>query len=94
MLGTGSFGEICQAVEDVMHDGRPLYFGDKSGPVEEIGRVITTGPGWAYLRIAEGCDNWCAFCAIPAIPRPLPQPCARCHRAGSKGARSASASRS
>ena len=67
MLGTGSFGEICQAVEDVMHDGRPLYFGDKSGPVEEIGRVVTTGPGWAYLRIAEGCDNWCAFCAIPAI---------------------------
>ena len=29
--------------------------------------MITTGPGWAYLRIAEGCDNWCAFCAIPAI---------------------------
>ena len=67
MLGTGSFGQICEAVEDVMHDGRPLYFGDKSGPIEEIGRVVTTGPGWAYLRIAEGCDNWCAFCAIPAI---------------------------
>ena len=67
MLGTGSFGQICQAVEDVMHDGKPLYFGDKSGPIEEIGRVVTTGPGWAYLRIAEGCDNWCAFCAIPAI---------------------------
>ena len=67
MLGTGSFGQICAAVEDVMHDGKPLYFGDKSGPIEEIGRVVTTGPGWAYLRIAEGCDNWCAFCAIPAI---------------------------
>ena len=67
MLGTGSFGQICQAVEDVMHGGKPLYFGDKSGPIEEIGRVVTTGPGWAYLRIAEGCDNWCAFCAIPAI---------------------------
>ena len=67
MLGTGSFGEICQAVEDVMHDGRPLYFGDKSGPVEEIGRVITTGPGWAYLRIAEGCDNHCAYCVIPSL---------------------------
>ena len=67
MLGTGSFGQICEAVEDVMHDGKPLYFGDKSGPIEEIGRVVTTGPGWAYLRIAEGCDNWCAFCAIPAI---------------------------
>ena len=67
MLGTGSFGQICAAVEDVMHGGRPLYFGDKSGPIEEIGRVVTTGPGWASLRIAEGCDNWCAFCAIPAI---------------------------
>ena len=67
MLGTGSFGQICQAVEDVMHGGKPLYFGDKSGPIEEIGRVVTTGPGWAYLRIAEGCDNWCAFCANPAI---------------------------
>ena len=67
MLGTGSFGQICEAVEDVMHGGKPLYFGDKSGPIEEIGRVVTTGPGWAYLRIAEGCDNWCAFCAIPAI---------------------------
>lgn len=67
MLGTGSFGQICQAVEDVMHGGKPLYFGDKSSPIEEIGRVVTTGPGWAYLRIAEGCDNWCAFCAIPAI---------------------------
>ena len=71
MLGTGSFGQICQAVEDVMHGGKPLYFGDKSGPIEEIGRVVTTGPGWAYLRIAEGCDNWCAFCAIPAIRGPL-----------------------
>ena len=67
MLGTGSFGQICEAVEDVMHGGKPLYFGDKRGPIEEIGRVVTTGPGWADLRIAEGCDNWCAFCAIPAI---------------------------
>ena len=67
MLGTGSFGQICQAVEDVMHGGKPLYFGDKSAPIEEIGRVITTGPGWAYLRIAEGCNNFCAFCAIPFI---------------------------
>ena len=67
MLGTGSFGQICAAVEDVMHGGRPLYFGDKSGPIEEIGRVITTGPGWAYLRIAEGCDNCCAYCVIPRL---------------------------
>ena len=67
MLGTGSFGEICAAVDAVMQEEKPLLFADKNGPIEEIGRVISTGPGWAYLRIAEGCDNWCAFCAIPAI---------------------------
>lgn len=67
MLGTGSFGEICTAVDAVMQGGKPLLFADKNGPIEEIDRVVSTGPGWAYLRIAEGCDNWCAFCAIPAI---------------------------
>lgn len=30
-------------------------------------RVLTTGPGWAYLRIADGCDNRCSYCLIPAI---------------------------
>ena len=50
MLGTGSFGQICEAVEDVMHGGKPLYFGDKSGPIEEIGRVVTTGPACASPR--------------------------------------------
>lgn len=67
MLGTGSFGEICVAVDAVMRGDKPLLFADKNGPIEEIDRVVSTGPGWAYLRIAEGCDNWCAFCAIPAI---------------------------
>lgn len=67
MLGTGSFGEVCTAVEAVMQGEKPLLFADKNGPIEELGRVVSTGPGWAYLRIAEGCDNWCAFCAIPGI---------------------------
>ncbi len=30
-------------------------------------RSVTTGPGHAYLKIAEGCDRFCAFCAIPLI---------------------------
>ena len=30
-------------------------------------RALTTGPGWAYLRIADGCDNNCSYCLIPKI---------------------------
>lgn len=32
-----------------------------------IDRIVTTGPNYAYLRIAEGCDNNCTYCAIPYI---------------------------
>ena len=67
VLGVGSFGQIVQAADAVM-EGRSLsLFGDQSAPVEEIPRVVSTGPAWAYLRIAEGCNNFCAFCAIPFI---------------------------
>ena len=67
VLGVGSFGDIVSAAEAVLA-GRPLRaFADQSGPIDETPRVVTTGPGWAYLRIAEGCNNFCAFCAIPFI---------------------------
>jgi ribosomal protein S12 methylthiotransferase len=41
------------------------FFGDINAPVSETGRIITTSPVWAYLKIAEGCDNRCAYCVIP-----------------------------
>ena len=34
-------------------------------------RAISTGPGWAYMRIAEGCPHRCHYCTIPAIRGPL-----------------------
>ena len=67
VLGVGSFSEIVQAADAVMRSSSYRSFGNKSAPVEEIPRVVSTGPSWAYLRIAEGCDNFCAFCAIPQI---------------------------
>ena len=67
VLGVGSFGEIVAAADAVMEGRRARLFADQNGPVEEIPRVISTGPAWAYLRIAEGCNNFCAFCAIPFI---------------------------
>ncbi len=67
VLGISSFGDIVKAVEQLSSGITPRLFGDRNAPVEEIGRIVSTGPGWAYLRIAEGCGNYCAFCAIPYI---------------------------
>ena len=67
VLGISNFKDIVAAANTVM-EGRTLsLFSDQSAPVDELPRVVTTGPGWAWLRIAEGCDNFCAFCAIPHI---------------------------
>lgn len=67
VLGVGSFGDIVGAANAVMEGRGASLFGDNDAPLEEIPRVVSTGPAWAYLRIAEGCNNFCAFCAIPFI---------------------------
>ncbi len=67
VLGVGSFSAIVQAAKGVLEGRTTRLFASNSAPVEEIPRVLSTGPAWAYLRIAEGCDNFCAFCAIPYI---------------------------
>jgi ribosomal protein S12 methylthiotransferase len=67
ILGTGSYDDIVPAVAAALRGETPRFFGDISAPVSEAERLVTTGPGWAYLRIAEGCDNRCAYCVIPAI---------------------------
>ena len=67
ILGTGSYKDIVNAVEDAMAGKHPRYFGDIHAPADEFDRVLTTPEWFAYLRIAEGCDNWCAFCIIPKL---------------------------
>ena len=67
LLGTGSYGEIVSAIDEVLKNETPRRFGSIHAPVEELDRVITTPPYTAYLRIAEGCDNHCAFCVIPSL---------------------------
>ncbi|MCD8145983.1 MAG: 30S ribosomal protein S12 methylthiotransferase RimO [Clostridiales bacterium] len=67
VLGTGSYTDIVAAIEDVMADQFPEYYGDINRTDDEGLRVLTTEPYFAYLKVAEGCNNNCAFCAIPRI---------------------------
>lgn len=67
IIGTGAFDEILKALEQAEAGEKPLILGDRNAPVSEAGRIVSTGPGWAYIKIAEGCDNRCAFCVIPSI---------------------------
>ena len=67
VLGVGSYGDIVAAARFVCEQKTFRAFADNSAPVDELPRIVSTGPAWAYLRIAEGCNNFCAFCAIPLI---------------------------
>ena len=67
ILGTGSYNKIVDAIEQTMLGADYRSFEDIHAPVEEIDRVLTTPPWFAYLRIAEGCDNRCAYCIIPFL---------------------------
>ncbi len=67
MLGTGSYTDVVTAVNQLMAGGRPEYFGDIHHTYEDGARMVTTPPYTAYLKIAEGCSNGCAFCVIPRL---------------------------
>jgi len=67
IVGTGGFQNIVSAVEKVMGGEAPHIFGDIDAPYSETGRVLSTPKYTAYLKVAEGCDNCCAYCVIPSI---------------------------
>ncbi|MBO8158550.1 30S ribosomal protein S12 methylthiotransferase RimO [Thermosyntropha sp.] len=68
VVGISSFMNIDRIVEMVVKGERlaetpppPMFF------VEKGERILTTPPGSAYLKITEGCNNRCSYCAIPLI---------------------------
>jgi len=67
VMGTADYGRIVEAVEQVMQGKECRHFDSIDAPVEELPRMLTTPPHYAYLRIAEGCSNRCAYCIIPKL---------------------------
>lgn len=67
VLGVGSYDEVVTALDDTETGTRPCIIGDNCAAVSETPRIISTGGVWAYLLVAEGCDNRCSYCLIPQI---------------------------
>ena len=67
VLGTGSYAEVVQAIEKLLQDEPFQSFGSIDAPEEETGRILTTPEHYAYIKIAEGCDNRCSYCIIPYL---------------------------
>lgn len=68
IMGLGCNGDIVKAIKEVLADKRVIWespegkYNDLEGE-----RLMSTMPHYAYLRVADGCDNRCSYCAIPYI---------------------------
>ena len=67
LLGTGSYTEIVPAIEKLLTEDKVEDFGSIDAPEQETGRILTTPAHYAFLKIAEGCDNRCSYCIIPYL---------------------------
>ncbi|MCX5779344.1 MAG: 30S ribosomal protein S12 methylthiotransferase RimO, partial [Firmicutes bacterium] len=68
IVGISHFIEIDQVLQRIQAGERMALVGQPPELFIEKGpRVLTTPPGSAYLKITEGCNNRCSYCAIPLI---------------------------
>lgn len=67
VFGIGANGELGDKLYEMMEKGKLESFPDKYLMPLSGDRVLTTPSYYAYLKIAEGCDNCCTYCAIPEI---------------------------
>jgi len=67
MVGTGSFISICSVLTRVQNGERVLEVGEANYNYEEYIQRDNPADHSAYVKIAEGCSNWCSYCAIPLV---------------------------
>jgi ribosomal protein S12 methylthiotransferase len=67
ILGIGKNDDIVEAINSVLLNKKVCAFTEPEALNMEGERLLSTLPHYAYLRIADGCDNKCSYCAIPLI---------------------------
>ncbi|MBQ9122288.1 MAG: 30S ribosomal protein S12 methylthiotransferase RimO [Lachnospiraceae bacterium] len=68
IIGTTAIDAIVDCIEQLKEGKSKNYYADlNAAPVSGVGRVLTTGGHYAYLKIAEGCDKFCTYCIIPKV---------------------------
>ncbi len=67
VIGISEYENIVGIFDKMTNGERVCVFGDKEKHSMEGERLLSTLPHYAYLRIADGCDNRCSYCAIPQI---------------------------
>ena len=68
MLGVNDYNKLLSSIEEVLSKKNKVQHTSYSDEnINEGRRVLTTGTYSAFVRISEGCDNACAYCAIPNI---------------------------
>ncbi|MBE0477854.1 30S ribosomal protein S12 methylthiotransferase RimO [Candidatus Aerophobetes bacterium] len=69
LLGSADFYNIDKVVDDVLFKGERVFSISKPEFIynSSFSRLISTPPGYTYLKIAEGCSNRCSYCLIPTL---------------------------
>ena len=67
VIGIAEYERIADIFAEMTGGARVCRFGAKESHSMEGERILSTMPHYAYLRIADGCDNFCSYCAIPQI---------------------------
>ena len=67
IIGTEAWGRVTEVIDETLKGNRLVIKGDETIYDASVPRIPTTPKHTAYVKIAEGCNNRCAFCAIPLI---------------------------
>ncbi|MBQ7740855.1 MAG: 30S ribosomal protein S12 methylthiotransferase RimO [Eubacterium sp.] len=67
VIGIGANGDIVKVCQKALCGINTSFYPNKCNLPLNCERLLSTPSHWAYLKIAEGCDNKCSYCAIPSI---------------------------